>query len=111
MELADADNQGKTIIVFSDVKFGKAVYLQNRVEKRNFFTIGDYGSLSDTIDAVAGAIVNAAEAMSSADPWERGKQYMDNASALFARAHRNSPRGAAPTLKYDLESLIKKKVP
>ena len=101
MELADADNQNKPIIVFSDVKFGKAVYLQNRVEKHNFFTIGDYGSLSDTIDAVAGAVVNIAEEIANMDPWTRGKQYMDTAAALFARADRNAPRGPPRLEKAD----------
>jgi nucleoside 2-deoxyribosyltransferase len=107
MELADADTQGKTIIVFSDVKFGKAVYLQNRVEKRNFFTIDEYGDLAATMDAVAGAVVNAAEDLHRSDPWSRSKQYTDAASSLFARADRNAPRGVQ-TLKLDIGDMIKK---
>ena len=92
MELADADHQDKPIIVFSDVRFGKAVYLQNRVEKCNFFTIGEYGDLAATIDAVAGAVVNVAETLIESSPWS-SKLYIDSASALFARADRNAPRG------------------
>lgn len=92
MELADADKQEKSIIVFSDVKFGKSVYLQNRVEKRNFFTIGDYGDLASTMDAVAGAVINEAERIKGTSLWSSMKHFSDDATAAFARAERNAPR-------------------
>lgn len=101
IELADADDQRKIIIVFSDVEFGKAVYLQNRVERDNFFYIKDYLNMKDVVDTVAKRCIEIATDLSKADGWDVHKRYEGHAEALFARARRNAPRGPKPDRKLD----------
>jgi hypothetical protein len=101
IELADADSQEKPILVFSDVEFGKAVYLQNRVDRQNFFCIKEFGDIESTVHAVADRCIYISGEMAKADGWDVHKRYTGHAEALFARARRNAPRGPAPLRKAD----------
>jgi nucleoside 2-deoxyribosyltransferase len=93
IELADAYEQEKRIIVFSDVEYSKAVYLQNRVERTNFFYVQDYGSIESTIQAVSGKCIDLAGVMADEDEWDAHKRYQGHAEQLFAHARRNGLRG------------------
>jgi hypothetical protein len=94
IELADAHDQEKRIIVFSDIEYSKAVYLQNRVERGNFFYTKDYGPIESTIQAVAQRCIELSGTMAEEDDWDSHKRYMGHAEQLFAHARRNGLRGS-----------------
>jgi nucleoside 2-deoxyribosyltransferase len=99
IELADAYEQEKRIVVFSDIEYSKAVYLQNRVERTNFFYTKDYGPIESTIQAIASKCIEISGVMAEEDEWDAHKRYQGHAEQLFAHARRNGLRGTRRMLK------------
>ena len=90
MEIFEADEMGKDIIIFSDIPFSRSAYLQNRVERRHYFCMRDYSNdMPSVMSAVGRALHSIARDIRQHG---RGKRFTNHEAALKSRAEDNAPR-------------------